>query len=67
MKPGEIWKHADGGFYRIVDPDVALKDPATGNWVDAVVYMRHDGHGRRCCTTQARWGERFTFHDKGTP
>ena len=52
-----LYEHADGGFYCILSDAAPMKCPATGDWLDGVIYMGTDGVMRS--TSRARWDERF--------
>lgn len=52
-----LYRHADGGLYCLLSDDAPMKCPATGDWIDGVIYTAEDGRLRS--TSRARWGERF--------
>lgn len=57
----ELYTHPDTGTYALINPEAALKDPATGEWRPAVIYIGFDGLAR--VTIPERWAERFTRQD----
>lgn len=38
INPGKIYRHADGGWYRVLDLRLKMKHPDTGEWLKAVSY-----------------------------
>lgn len=52
-----LFHHADGGYYCLLSDDAPLKNPATGDWLEGVIYIGIDGKMRS--TTQDRWADRF--------
>lgn len=58
MKVDNLYEHADGGFYCLLQDDAALKNTdEIGAWLDAVIYIGPDGKMRS--TTRERWADRF--------
>lgn len=55
----KVYLHADGGTYALLVSGIAIKDDATGNWVDGVLYVGTEDEQIRA-TSLARWQERFT-------
>ncbi len=56
MKVDNLYEHADGGFYCLLNPDAPMK--ASNDWVPGVIYIGPDGVMRS--TSRERWDERFT-------
>lgn len=56
MKVDNLYQHADGGFYCLLNPDAPMK--ASNDWVPGVIYIGADGTMRS--TSRERWDERFT-------
>lgn len=47
LKAHHLYKHADGGRYRIRDADLLLKCPESGKWFEAVSYYDVDANTRQ--------------------
>jgi hypothetical protein len=56
-----VYQHADGGSYALLVSGIAIKDDATGAWVDGVLYVGTEDEQIRA-TSLARWQERFTSY-----
>lgn len=59
MKVDNLFMHADGDLYCLLNGDTSLKEPTpVGLWHDAVIYMGTDMLMRS--TLRSRWDERFS-------
>lgn len=55
-----LFKHPDGGTYERLG-EVSIKCPATGKWLDGVLYRPAGDSGAvPCATTVDRWLTRFS-------
>lgn len=52
-----LYGHPDGGYYCLLSDDAPMKHPATGEWIDGVIYVGTDGRMRS--TSRERWDDRF--------
>lgn len=57
MIVGNLYLHADGGYYCLLSDDAPMKHPDTGDWLEGVIYTGVDHQLRS--TTKARFAERF--------
>ena len=62
MKADNLYQHADGGFYCLLNDDAPIKAPRDcvgeeTEWQPGVIYIGPDGVMRS--TTRARWDDRF--------
>lgn len=57
-----VWRHADGGIYKVLLNGGSMKDEATGKWIPSVTYDHADGTlgpDAPYTTSVRRWNERF--------
>lgn len=59
MAGNTVYTHADGGTYALLMGGVPIKDDATGDWLEGVLYVAAADEQIRA-TSLARWQERFT-------
>jgi len=56
---GKIYTHADGGMYKVLDTQVRLKSPDTGEWHLAVLYKGYNEQSLTYVRTQGEFAKRF--------
>lgn len=67
IEQDKIYRHADGGLYRVLDAWVSLKCPESRRWYIAVLYESKKPDGKTFVRTQKDFVRRFALAVEATP